>query len=306
MRIKVTSPSFSKNLVLEKELKQHFPDSELNKEGIRFTKAQLKAFLRDCEGAIIGLESIDEDVLDACPNLKIISKYGVGLNNIDMKACQKRNVAIGWTGGVNKLSVAEMTLGFMLALSRNLFQSSYLLKDTVWRKNGGFQLTGKTVGIIGVGHVGKEVVRLLKPFECRTLVNDIIDQTDYYRQYDLQEVTKDEIFSSADIVTIHTPLTEQTRYLVNHRTLSQMKSDAFLINTARGRIVSQKDLKEALMDKKIAGAAIDVYEEEPPTDTEFLSLPNLICTPHIGGNALEAVLAMGRSAICHLREFFKV
>ena len=304
MHITVTSPSFSKHQILKNEITALFPKVKLNTTGIRFKGQALIDFIRDTEGLIIGLEIINDSVLEHCKDLKIISKYGVGLNNIDLEACRRRNIQIGWTGGVNKLSVAEMTLGFILMLCRNLFVTSNELKSGVWNKSGGFQLTGKTVGIIGVGNIGKEVIRLLQPFNCRVLVNDIVDQDEYYRENKLFSATKEIIFKEADFISVHTPFTELTANLVNASSMSQMKRSAFVINTARGGIINEQDLKRALLDKQIGGAAIDVYVNEPPTDKELLSIPNLICTPHTGGNANEAVLAMGRNAIQHLKDYF--
>jgi len=306
MTIVATSPSFSKHPMLEKELLRSFPNAKLNQKGLRFSKNELIEFIKDAQGVVIGLEEIDEEVLSNCPNLKIIAKYGVGLNNIDLDACNRHNVRIGWTGGVNRLSVAEMALGYMLMLCRNLYVTSNELKNGIWNKSGGFQLSGKTVGIIGVGYIGKEVIRLLQPFGCTILVNDIIDQKDYYREHGLEEVSKEEIYARSDIVTIHTPLDQTTEGMIDRNVFSAMKPSAFILNSARGGIINENDLKWALQNRIIAGAAIDAYIEEPPGDTELLSLPNLICTPHIGGNAQEAVEAMGLSAINHLREYFNV
>ena len=303
-RIKVTSMSFSKNEHLVKELKGKFPYSTFNTLKYNFTKEELTDFIKEADGAIIGLEKIDKEIITNCPNLEIIAKYGVGLDNIDINACRKHNITVAHTQGTNKLSVAEKTLCFMLALTNNVFQSSYNLKNNNWEKKGGFQLSEKTVGVIGVGNIGKEVIRLLKPFNCNILVNDIIDQSDYYKKNNLEESTKEEIFRNANIITIHTPLTKETRYMINNETISLMKKSAFIINTARGSILNQNDLKNALKNSIIAGAAIDVYEEEPPQDKEFIALPNLITTPHIGGNSYEAIIATGMSAIEHLTTFF--
>ena len=306
MNIVVTSPSFSKNKNLVNELRRFFPDSRFNTEGKLFNKDELIEFIGDAEALIVGLDKIDLDVLLASPNLKIISKYGVGLDNIDLKACKKNNIRIGWTGGVNRLSVAEMTLGFMLMLSHNLFSTTTQLKQGIWNKNGGFQLTGKTIGIIGIGNIGKEVVRLLKPFNCKILVNDIIDQTEYYTNNSLIELPRSEIFEKADIITMHTSLDSDTKDLINLELLNTMKPTSYIINTSRSGVLVEDDLKFALKNGIISGAAIDVYVSEPPSDMELLSLPNLICTPHIGGNAVEAVEAMGMSAIKHLREYYEV
>ncbi len=300
MRVAVTSPSFSKHPDLIRKMGVEFSDAKLNSEGLKFSKAELINYLKGFDAAIVGLDEIDSEVLDQLPELKIIAKYGVGLNNIDLDACKSRNVKIGWTGGVNKVSVAEMVIGNAISLLRNLYQSSSLLSEGTWKKDGGEQLTGKTVGIIGVGFIGKEVVRMLKPFNCKVLVNDIIDQTDYYKEHGLIEATKKEIFEQADVITVHTPLTEETMHLINRDSLNLMKQNAIVLNTARGGIIQEDDLLEALTSYKIKAAAIDVYEEEPPTNLNLLKLPNLICTPHIGGNAREAVLAMGMSAITHL------
>jgi len=215
-------------------------------------------------------------------------------------------VAVGWTGGVNKLSVAEMTLGFMLMSTRNLYATSNELKNSIWNKSGGFQLSGKNVGIIGLGYIGKELVRLLKPFGCKILVNDIINQDKYYKENNLKETSKEQIFKTSDIVTIHTPYNHTTNNMINIEVLKSMRNSAYIINTSRGGIVNEADLKHALQNNIILGAAIDVYLEEPPTDQEFLKLPNLICTPHIGGNAKEAVEAMGISAIEHLKQYYNL
>ena len=300
----VTSPSFSSNVVLQKELYKYFPNAKLNLDGKRFNQDELIEYIKNADGVIVGLEPINIEVLEKCPSLKILSKYGVGLNNVDLTECEKRNITVGWTGGVNRLSAAEMAIGFMMMLSRNLFITSNDLKKGTWNKSGGFQLSGKTIGIIGVGYIGKEVVRLLKPFRCKILVNDIIDQTDYYYKNNLKEVSKEEIFKKADIVTIHTPYDDSTDNMVDITILKGMKDTSFILNTARGGIINETDLKYALKNKIIAGAAIDSYIEEPPTDREFITLPNLICTPHIGGNSIEAVEAMGLSAISHIRNYF--
>lgn len=300
MKVKVSTIAFSKNKYLVECLLKEFPDAEVNSEGVRVNGSDLVDYFHNVEGAIIGLELITPSILEQLPKLKMISKYGVGLDNIDLNACQDRNVQIGWTGGVNKRSVSEMTLGFMLMLSRNLYTTSNKLKQMVWDKKGGTQLTGKTIGIIGLGNIGKDLVSLLQPFGCDFLVNDIIDISDYASLHNLRCVSKEEIYKNADFITIHTPLTNKTSNLISSEVLKMMKSTAFLINTARGGIVNEIDLKFALENNIISGAALDVYESEPTLNKDLLELPNLICTPHTGGNSYEAVLAMGLSAIEHL------
>jgi D-3-phosphoglycerate dehydrogenase len=304
--IKVTSPSLSKNPILQAEIARRPYRAVLNTEGHRLAGAELAEFLADAEGAIIGLEQVTEDVLKSCPKLRVIAKYGVGLDNLDHDACRRHKVAIAWTAGVNRRSVSEMVLSFMLALGHNIPLTMQLLKKGTWNKEGGFQLSGRTVGIIGLGNIGKDLAGLLRPFGCKVLGNDIVDVKDFAAREGVTLTTKEEIYRTADFVTLHVPWTPETHHMINEQTLKLFRPDAYLINTSRGKVVEEPALKKALQAGKLAGAALDVYEEEPPHDLEFLQLPNLICTPHISGNSFEAVVAMGRSAIHHLDIFFKV
>jgi len=302
MKIKVTTIAFSKNVDLVKKAKYYFDDISFNNEGIRFTESQLITYLSNCTAAIIGLDIINERVLRKLPNLKYIAKYGVGLDNIDLEACKKHNVSILWNGGVNKTSVAELTIGSILSLCRNIYQTSNSLKKGVWDKRGGFELTNKSVGIIGLGHIGSEVIRILRVFGCNIYGNDIVDKVSYAKENSVKLVSKEEIFKRCDIISIHAPLTDYTRNLFTKEVFKKMKSNSILINTSRGGIVNENHLKEALLNKIIFAAAIDVYNEEPPKNLDLINLPNLICTPHIGGNSSEAVYNMGLSAIELLRK----
>lgn len=303
MKVKVSNVTFSKTPELVNTLLKVFPDAELNYEGKRYTEDELVSYFENAEGVIVGLELITASLLDKLPKLKIIAKYGVGLDNVDIDACNKRGIAIGWTGGVNKRSVAEMALGFMLSLSRNLMLTSAQLKANKWNKNGGNQLSGKTIGIIGLGNIGKDLVALLKPFDCRILTNDIADISDFANDNGLVVTDKQTIFKEADIITVHTPFNRDTENLINESSFKLMKTSTYVINTARGGIINEDDLYAAITQEKIAGAALDVYVVEPPYANKLLTLNNIITTPHIGGNSQEAVIAMGLSAVHHLMEY---
>ena len=305
MNIKVSAVAFSKNSFLAGKLKDNFKNAVVNEDGKRFTVDELVDYFSDAEGVVVGLEKIDASLLDRLPGLKIIAKYGVGLDNIDIEACRDRNVKVGWTAGVNKESVAEMALGFMLMLCRNLYITSNQLKQGTWNKSGGWSLRGKTIGIIGMGHIGKKLAEILIPFGCKIIGNDIddVDLSSFNGKVSIKD--KSTLFKEADIISIHTPLTKDTLHMINEDTFNLMKKSSFIINTARGGIIDESALKRALLNKRIAGAAIDVYQIEPPTDIELLSIENLICTPHIAGNSYEAVVAMGEAAIHHLIEYSK-
>ena len=303
--IKVLSKSFSTHPLLRCEMSDRFPGVGFNQKNRIYGEENLAEYIEDADGAVVGLEPITDNVLEACPNLKIVAKFGVGLDNVDREACSRRGVTVGWTGGVNRRGVAEMTLCFMIGLSRNIFFSARGLRAAAdWSKLGGADLSGKIVGIIGAGYIGKEVISMLQPFGCKILVNDILDQSDYYRSAGVTESSKENIYTSADIISIHATLEKSTRRMIDKEVLSKMKNTAYLINVARGGIVDQNALKIALRERQIAAAAVDVFEVEPCDDQDFLNLPNLYCTPHTGGSSAESILAMGRSAIGHLVNYF--
>jgi phosphoglycerate dehydrogenase-like enzyme len=301
-RIAVTSPSFAAHPTLRAELEKHFPNVTYNETGR--TPTDVAPLLAGADAAIVGRERIDGSVLDRAPTIRMIAKYGVGLDNVDEPALAERRVALGWTGGVNRRSVSELALGAMIGLLRHVVQSSTNLRAGTWRKEGGRELTGSVVGIVGLGNVGTDLARLLAPFGCTVLVNDIRDVSADCAAHGWIDAPKDRIWAEADVVSLHVPLTPVTQHLVDAAVLDRMRSDAYLINTARGAVVDERALLAALRSGRLAGAALDVFAVEPPTDRALLDLPNVLATPHIGGASREAMLAMGRSAIHHLAQFF--
>lgn len=300
--VAVCSRSFSQNDTLRKELLARYKNVTFNDLGAKLTGDSLIAFLRGHSKAITALEVIDESILAQLPELKVISKYGVGLDMIDVEAIREHGKRLGWTGGVNRRSVAELVICFAIALLRGLPAAHREILGGIWRQQVGGQLTGRTVGIIGCGHIGKEVIRLLMPFDCSILVNDIQRYPDFYQEYRVTDTDIETLLGRADVVTLHVPLNQTTRGILDARRLSLMKPSAVLINTARGGLIDESALKELLKERRIAAAAFDVFDAEPPTDMELLSLPNFLATPHIGGSAAEAILAMGRAAIDQLDE----
>jgi phosphoglycerate dehydrogenase-like enzyme len=302
--VAVTPPPICNSSTLRNELSDLFPQLLLNDTGRYLTEDELIRFAGEADALLVGRDRITGKVLSALPQLKIIAKYGVGLDNIDQEALKRHSVKLGWTAGVNRRSVAELTLSFMLGLCHNIFQSGWALKQGQWVKEGGRLLQGKTVGIVGCGNIGQEVVRLLKPFECRVWILDILDKSDFCKETGAFEKSLAEVVAGGDIISMHVPLTEETRHMINATTFRQMQPAAFLINTSRGDVVDQAALKEALVNETIAGAALDVFSQEPPEDMELLAHPHLMVTPHIGGNAVEAVEAMARAAFQHLKDYF--
>lgn len=296
-KVAVCSRSFSRNSILRPELLARYPLVTFNDAGLQLQGDGLVDFLRGHDKAITGLEVLDEHVLGRLPELQVISKYGVGLDMIDLAAMRKHGKRLGWTGGVNRRSVAEFVISFAIALLRHVPMAHREVRSGVWRQHIGGYLSGRSVGIIGCGQIGKDLVPLLKAFGCRVLANDIRDYSEFYEAHDVEATGLEELLEQADVATLHVPLDNSTRGMLDSQRLSLLKPTAILINTARGGLVDEAFLKEMLRDGRLAGAAFDVFAVEPPTDAELLALPNFLATPHIGGSAHEAILAMGRAAI---------
>ena len=297
MRVAVCSRSFSKNKILRSELLKKYKHVTFNDKGVKLEEGILIKFLSGHGKAIVALERLDDFVLSQLPDLKVVGKYGVGLDMIDMDAMKRYGKQLGWIGGVNRRSVSELVISFAISLLRHVPAAHCEVLSGTWRQHVGSSLSGKTVGIIGCGFIGKDLVKMLKPFGCTILANDIIDQTDFYKKHQVLGVTLEEILMKSDVLTLHLPLDNSTRNLLTAERMSLMKHNAILINTARGGLVDERALKEMLKNGKIAAAAFDVFEIEPPEDFELIKLDNFLVTPHIGGSSKEAILAMGMAAI---------
>jgi phosphoglycerate dehydrogenase-like enzyme len=298
--VAVASRSFSKHQTLRRELERRYARVTFNDAGRSLAGPELIDFLRGHDRAITGLERLDAPLFQALPELRVVSKFGVGLDMIDLEAMQSSNVALGWTPGVNRRSVAELVIGAAIALLHGVPAAAREVLEGTWRQTIGRQLTGRTFGVLGCGQVGKDVAVLARAFSCRVLAHDILDFPEFYAAHDVQPVDLPTLLRSSDVVTIHVPLVASTRRLLDAERLSLLRSDAFLINMARGGIVDEAALDAQLRAGRLAGAALDVFEQEPPVDRSLLGLPNVMVTPHIGGSTEEAILAMGRAAIAGL------
>jgi D-3-phosphoglycerate dehydrogenase len=299
-QVAVPSNTFSNDATLRAALAARFPSARFNPTGRILAGAELTQLLQGAIAAIIGLERIDAALLDACPELRVISKFGVGLDSIDLPGCAHRGVAVLSTPGVNAPAVAELTLGLMLALARRIAISTHHLKHGQWVRDGGVQALGKTVGLVGLGHVGKATARLLQATGCSILAHDLLDLSAYCAAHGIEPCSLDRLLGESDFVSLHVPLTPLTRGLIRRPQLRWMKPSAFLINTARGGIVDEDDLADALQERAIAGAASDVFVDEPTHHERLLAQETFIGTPHVGGNSREAIHAVGMAAVTNL------
>jgi len=235
---------------------------------------------------------VDVEVLRRAIRLKVIGRAGVGVDNIDVEEAKKRGIKVLRTPEGPSVSVAELTLALMLCLARMVPYADRAMKDGKWVKRElmGVELKGKKLGIVGFGRIGYEVARRAKAFEMEVLVYDVIldKLMDRVREVGARGLGFEELLRESDFVSIHVPLTPQTRHMIGEGELKAMKPTAYLINTSRGGVVDEEALLRALKEGWIAGAALDVYEVEPPTNMELIRLPNVVCTPHIGAQTVEA------------------
>lgn len=249
----------------------------------RLEEEVLLAYAGKFDGAICGDDRYTKKVIQAClPRLKVISKWGTGIDSIDKEACLTYSVKLLNTPNAFTLPVADSVIGYMLAFARQLPWMDAAIKSGVWQKIPGKSLSECTLGVIGVGNVGKAVLRRARGFGMRLLGNDIIPiPRDFLLENHINSVDFDTLLEESDYVSVNCDLNPTSVHLVNFKTLSQMKPSAILINTARGPIVSEKDLVEALKGKIIAGAALDVFEHEPvPADSPLLKMNNVLLAPH--------------------------
>jgi D-3-phosphoglycerate dehydrogenase len=233
---------------------------------------------------------VTKEVIQKASKAKIIARVGVGLDNIDTEEAERHKIEVINAGEASITAVSELVIGLMLSLSRNLPFANYETKKGNWIKKNliGTELKGKYLGIIGLGKIGRNVARLARGLRMNLIGYDIVPiDKGFVQEVSLITADLKMLLQSSDFITCHVPFTEQTKHLINKETISNIKSSAFIINTSRGEIIEENSLINALKDKKIAGAALDVFEVEPPTNKELLELPNLICTPHIGAQTKE-------------------
>jgi len=299
-KVAVASRSFSDTAMLRSELSDHFPEVRYNHSGTTLEGDDLIEFAAGAAAVVVGLESIDDALLESLPNLRYISKYGVGLNNIDLEACHERGVRVLHSPGVNSYSVSELTLSSAIHLLHRAPESQSSLQSGIWQQHRGRDLRGAVVGIIGCGHVGKELVQLLSPFDCKVLVFDKVNYNAFNKQWGVNRVPLEQLLAESDVVTIHLPLDDSTRGLISESRISFMKPTAVLLNYARGGILDEQATCHRLQQGLLAGVAIDVFEGEPRISSPLIGMPKVLSTSHIGGSTQEAVMAMGRAAISQL------
>lgn len=245
---------------------------------------------------------VTKEVIEAGTDLKVIARAGTGLDNVDLNAAKKAGITVVNTPGANSVSVAELTIGLMLGLFRHIPRGTNGLKEGLWEKKKlkGSELFKKTVGIVGFGTIGKQVAERLLAFGCEILAYDVVKDAG---GLDVEFVGLEELYEKSDIITIHTPLLDATKGLINGKAFEQMKKGVFIIDAARGGILDEQALFDNIENGKVAGAALDVFDVEPPTDElrkKLIAFDNVVCTPHIGASTYEAQERVGEQIVENL------
>jgi D-3-phosphoglycerate dehydrogenase len=260
-------------------------------------EAEMISIIGDVDAALVGNDAVTERVIAAAPRLIVVSKHGVGVDNVDVPAATRAGVIVTNTPGANQVAVAEMAIALIMGLTRKLAYHDTLVKSGGWSRIIGTELAGKTVGLVGLGRIGKEVVLRLKGFQVKFLAYDIYQDNTFAAEHGVRFVTLEELLSGSDVVTLHAVLTADTQSFMGEKELALMKPSAYLVNTARGGLVDEQALYRALTENRLAGAGLDVFADEPPTNSPLLQLGDkVLLAPHMGAQTTETVLRMGLMA----------
>jgi D-3-phosphoglycerate dehydrogenase len=271
---------------------------QFNPNGRTYSEEQLIAALPDVVATIAGTEPYNERVFAAAPALKVVARSGVGHDAIDVAAASRHGVAIAMGFGTNHNAVADFAFSLMAALASKLIFYHAMVTDGRWRRTAHMPLWQATTGIIGLGRIGEALARRCRGFQMRVLAYDVQPNAAFAQEVGVELVDLETLFREADYVSVHAPHTPETDKIVSRERLALMKPTAFLVNTARGGLVDEAALAEALREGRIAGAGLDVFEIEPlPADSPLRDLPNLVMTPHCAGSNIDAIAAMAERCV---------
>jgi phosphoglycerate dehydrogenase-like enzyme len=298
-RVLVTATTFGiLDPKLRAELGRTVGDVRYSPEKRPLTASELTSLAKGIDGWIAGLDEINTSVIAAADRLKVIARYGVGCDRVDVAAATRSGIVVTNTPGANSAAVAELTIGLMLALGRRICQANQAVRSGQWLRISGVGLAGNTVGLVGFGAIGREVAARLATFGSRVLVADPFVSPVVVSGYGAGLVSLEELLPVSDFVCLHAAATPATAGMVNQSFLRKMKPGAFLVNTARGELIDEAALGHAIESGRLRGAALDCFRKEPPaTDHLLLRLPQVIVTPHTGAHTDMAVNAMGRMAL---------
>lgn len=306
-KVFVTPRSFGRHSNEPDEILKRFGvEVKKNPYGKILTEAQMIEEIKDVDGIIVGVDPLSKEVLQHAEKLKVISKYGVGIDNIDMDYAKERNIEVARALNANADAVADYTFALMMSVARKVVQIDKECRELNWKKITTVDVHKKTVGLIGLGNIGKKVAQRAKGFEMNVLAYDLIPDYEYAKSSGVHYADRlDDIFAKSDFISLHLPLNKHTENIINKEQFKQMKSTAVLVNTARGGLIDEQALSEALQEKLIWGAGIDVFESEPPKNKELLELDNIVIGSHCAASTVQAIDNMGIMSSNNLVELFE-
>lgn len=302
MKILVTPTSFqpgSGNPALE-TLQSVYPDLVFNPAKRPLAEDELIPLLQDCDGYIAGLDFVTEKVLRTCKKLKVVSRYGVGFDRVDIAAAKELGIAVTNTPGVNSEAVAELSMALILSLVRRIPYLDTQTKANQWIRSTGTELAGKTLGIVGLGAIGKIVARCAKGFDMKVIAYDPYIQESYCDEHDIGIRDLDALIGEANVITLHLPLNDQTYHIIDKAAIDKMQPGTIVVNASRGAIIDEDAAYDALLSGQLGGLGLDAFETEPPTDSKLLTLNNVVATPHTGAHTAEATLKMANASVANL------
>ncbi len=303
MKILITPTSFLKPVNIKaREMIEAFADDIVyNPQTRPLTAEEVAALLPGVDGYIAGLDYITAEALASAPaSLKVISRYGAGVDRVDLAAAKQKGIVVTNTPGTNSTAVCELAFGLMLSLTRHIPQMDAAVRRGEWPRANGMELAGKTLGIAGLGAIGKKLAVRAKAFDMDVIAYDPYFDTAFAAEHDVKQMELDDLIVQADVVSLHVPLTEQTRHMIGSTQIARMKDGAFVINTARGGLVDEAAAADAIKSGKLGGIGLDAFEVEPPQGSPLLGLDNVVLTPHAGAHTDEAVAGMGMMAVRNL------
>ena len=269
---------------------------------------ELKSIIDDYDGILIrSATKLTADILENCSNLKVIGRAGVGVDNVDLDVATKNKILVMNTPLGNLEATAELTVGLMFSLYRHIHNANASTHEGKWEKAKfmGTELKGKTLGIVGFGNIGQRVAEICKAIGMQILTNSNSASDEVLNSFDAKKVSTEELLSSSDVLSLHTKLNDQTKNMLNKESIATMKTSSVIINCARGGLINESDLKDALNNDVIAGAAIDVYETEPATENVMFGAKNLLLTPHLGASSKEAQSNVAIDVANQVADFLK-
>lgn len=305
MKVLITSNSFGKYSARPKEMLEEAGwEVVLNSYHRMMTEDEFKKEIQDADAVILSTEVLNKSVIDVAKKLKVVSRYGVGLDNVDVAYCREKGITVTTTQNANSNAVAEFAMALMFAALKGICVSNGYAKQSKWKKIEGRDLAGKTVGIIGLGSIGREVAKKLQSFDVTILAHDVYYDEAFVKEHGIRKATIESLVKHADIITLHAPAIDE-RPLLAASEFSLMKQEAVLINTARASLVDSEALIKTLEEGKLLAVALDVHPQEPQFDERLLKFENVILTPHNAAISREAIDKTSLVAVENLLKSFK-